>query len=201
MTLKEPRFSTLDIVMVPLFTAIMVALGLLYIPLPFTPVPITGQSLGAMLAGSILGAKRGALSMLVFLLLVAVGAPVLAGGRGGFGILVGPSGGYIFGFLVGAFITGLLAESLRNRRGGLGFWLVVANLIGGIIGVHAPGVVWLAVVTHRTLLEALALGSLPFLPGDLVKVVAAAIIAQGVYAAYPIERLFGSGRPAMPEAN
>ncbi|MDO8670005.1 MAG: biotin transporter BioY [Dehalococcoidia bacterium] len=198
--MKESPFSTRDIVMIPLFTAITVALGFLYIPLPFSPVPVTGQSLGAMLAGSILGAKRGALSMVVFLALLAVGAPVLAGGRGGFGWLVGPSGGYIFGFVVGAFVIGLFAKSLSNLRGGF-WWLVVANVIGGIVGIHVPGVVWLAIVTHRSLVDALVIGSVPYLPGDLLKVLASAIIAQGVYAAYPMERLFPRSKPSLPEAN
>lgn len=198
--MKDTYFSTRDLVMIPLFTAITVALGFLYIPLPFTPVPVTGQSLGAMLAGSILGAKRGALSMAVFLALVAVGAPVLAGGRGGFGILLGPSGGYIVGFMLGAFVIGLLAGKLRKLRGGF-WWLVVANGIGGIVGIHASGVVWLAIVTHRGLVDALALGSVPFLPGDMLKVLASAIITQGVFAAYPIERLLDRSKPSLPGAN
>ncbi|TAK31930.1 MAG: biotin transporter BioY [Chloroflexota bacterium] len=198
--MQAARFNTRDLVMVPLFTAIMIALGFLYIPLPFTPVPITGQSLGAMLAGSILGAKRGALSMVVFLALVAVGAPVLAGGRGGFGILVGPSGGYILGFLLGAFLVGLLTQALRNRRGGF-WWILISNGIGGIVGIHAPGIVWLSVVTHRSLFDALMVGSVPFLPGDMLKILAAAVIAQGVFAAYPMERLFAHGKPSPSESS
>lgn len=198
--MTQTRFSTRDIVLVALFAALTVALGFLYIPLPFTPVPVTGQSLGAMLAGCILGRRLGSLSMGVFLALVAIGAPVLAGGRGGFGILVGPSGGYIIGFLIGAFLVGFFAERLRERRAG--FWGILgASVVGGIIGVHVPGVIWLAFVTHRGLIDALAVGSVPFLPGDLLKVLAAALIAQGVYAAYPVERWLARSTPSAPGAS
>jgi biotin transport system substrate-specific component len=83
-------------VYVAMFTAVMCVLGFLPpIPLPFSPVPITAQTLGVMLAGSILGARLGGLSLVVFLLVVAVGAPVLSGGRGGFSVLLGPSAGYL----------------------------------------------------------------------------------------------------------
>jgi biotin transport system substrate-specific component len=196
----ETRFSPRELTMVALFAALTVALGFLYIPLPFTPVPVTGQSLGIMLAGCILGKRLGTLSAVVFLSLVAIGAPVLAGGRGGLGVLFGPSGGYLFGFILAAFSLGWLAEKLHRQPGA--FWrLLVAVVICGIVAVHIPGVLYLSFVTHRSLLEAMAVGSLPFLAGDLIKALAAVVITEGVYAAYPMERIFA--RPTAspsPEA-
>ncbi|RVN51032.1 BioY family transporter, partial [Sinorhizobium meliloti] len=102
--------NTRDLVLVALFTAIIVVLGLVPpITLGFIPVPITAQSMGVMLAGCIIGAKRGALAFLLLVLLVAIGLPVLSGGRGGLAVLAGPSGGFIFGWAVAAFVTGLIA--------------------------------------------------------------------------------------------
>ena len=90
------NLNTRDIVLIALFAAIMAVLGVFPpITLPLVGVPITAQSLGVMLAGGILGAKRGAMSMALFLILVAVGLPLLAGGRGGFGVFLGPSGGFL----------------------------------------------------------------------------------------------------------
>lgn len=198
--MSESRFVPRELTMVALFAALTVALGFLYIPLPFTPVPITGQSLGVMLAGCILGRRLGTLSVVVFLSLVAVGAPVLAGGRGGLGVLFGPSGGYLFGFIVAAFLVGWFTESFYGRP--KAFWrLLVANVIGGIIAVHIPGVLYLSFTTHRSLLEALVGGSVPFLAGDLLKALAAVVIAEGVYAAYPMERIFARRASPSPETN
>src|SRR3954463_8239774 len=99
--------TTRDMVHIALFAAIMAALGLLPpIPVGFIPVPITAQSMGVMLAGSILGAQRGALAILLFLALVAVGLPLLSGGRGGLGVFFGPTAGFLLSWPGGAFGTG-----------------------------------------------------------------------------------------------
>src|SRR5699024_12591968 len=102
---------------VSLFTAILGFMAFFpLIPIPFLPVPITAQTLGVMLAGGLLGARRGGLSLLIFILLVAVGAPLLAGGRGGLGLLFGPGGGYILAWPLAAFIIGYLTEKTRDRK-------------------------------------------------------------------------------------
>lgn len=93
---------------VALFAAVMGALGLVPpIMLSFTPVPITLQTLGVLLAGGILGARLGGISMAVFLLLVAAGAPLLSGGRGGIGVFFGPSAGYLISYPVTAFLSAI----------------------------------------------------------------------------------------------
>jgi biotin transport system substrate-specific component len=172
-----------DLAQVALFAALTVALGVIFLPLPFTPVPITGQSLGPMLAGSILGARKGFLSQAVFLLLVAIGLPVLAGGRGGLGVLLGPSGGYIVGFALAAFAIGWLVE--RLPRGRLSFpLLLLVNVVGGIGLIHLPGVLWLGVVTGLSAAESAFLGIVTFLPGDTLKAVAAALAARAVWRAH-----------------
>lgn len=181
--------TTRDIVLVALFAAITVVLGLLPpIPLGFIPVPITAQSLGPMLAGCILGARRGALSLLLFVLLVAIGLPVLSGGRGGFAVLAGPTGGYIVGWVFGALVCGLIAERLvRERQNEIAqiAAFVVAALAGGVVVVYLFGLAWLSHVTGGAFLPALA-ASASFLPGDLVKVGIAALAGRAVLAGYPL---------------
>ncbi|MCS7285641.1 MAG: biotin transporter BioY [Anaerolineae bacterium] len=145
------------------------------IPLPFTPVPITGQTLAVLLVGAVLGSKRGALSMLLYLLEGAAGLPVFAGGTGSLHRLLGPTGGYLFGFVAAAFVTGWLAERQWDRR----FWSnFLAMLIGNIV-IYLFGLPWLArfVGVERVL----PLGLYPFIPGDLVKLVIATLSLPSVW--------------------
>jgi biotin transport system substrate-specific component len=101
-----------DLAYIALFAAIVAALGLLPpVPVPGIPVPITAQTLGVMLAGSVLGARRGGLALLVFLAVVAVGLPVLSGGRGGLGVFVGPSAGFLYSWPLAAFVIGAATTS------------------------------------------------------------------------------------------
>lgn len=177
--------STKDISFVALFAALTAALALLpKITVPIAAgVPITAQTLGVMLAGGVLGARRGALSMALFLVLVAIGLPLLAGGRGGLGVFAGPSAGFLIGWIIGAFITGWLVERFWNR---LNFsFAAIACITGGIIGVYLPGIPWLSYTTDLTLGQA-AIGSAAFIPGDLIKAVLASAIVVTVKRSYPL---------------
>ncbi|MGP9819415.1 biotin transporter BioY [Salinarimonas sp. NSM] len=181
--------TTRDLVLVALFAALTAALGLVPpINVGFLPVPITLQSLGPMLAGLMLGPKRGGLALALFVLLVALGLPILAGGRGGFGVLLGPTGGFILGWIVGAVVVGALAARIRR----MGPWrtpdlagAALACVVGGIGAVYAVGVPWLSVVTGMGLGPAAA-SMVVFLPGDAIKVGVAVMVARGVQRAYPI---------------
>jgi biotin transport system substrate-specific component len=171
-----------DIVYISLFAALTAVLGLVpRIDLGIIPVPITAQSLGPMLAGSILGARRGGLSQALFVLLVAMGLPLLAGGRGGLGVLAGPSAGFIIGFALAGAAVGLLTERLWGQLTFLK--ALAANLIGGILVLYAVGVPVLMIVTGST---ATAFGAAAFLPGDILKAVLAAFIAIFVKRGYPL---------------
>lgn len=171
-----------------IMAALTSALSLITIPLPFSPVPVTGQSLGVMLAGLSLGPWWGALSMSLYLGIGAFGFPVFSGGRSGFSALLGPTGGYLWGFVAGAWVTGFisqLTERLLTHRPGTGSrrmsltWLFcfLSATIGGIVVVHLAGVYYLARVTGRTIHEAFLVGSLPFLIGDFFKAAAGALVA------------------------
>jgi len=176
--------STKDVVYVALFAALTAALALFPpVTMPVAGVPITAQSMGAMLAGSILGARRGALSQGLFLVLVAAGLPLLAGGRGGFGVFLGPTGGFLVGWVVAAFVIGWLVERYWDRIGVIGF--VGANLLGGVVVLYAIGIPWVAQVAGLTLWQATA-GSAVFIPGDLVKAGLTAVIAVAVRRSYPL---------------
>ena len=121
------RSSTRDLALVAVFAALIAALGLappLY--LFGGSVPITAQTLGVMLAGSVLGARRGALAVLAFLVLVAVGLPLLSGGRGGLGVFVGPSAGSSLGWVLGAWVVGWVVEP-GARPGACRRWLAAGE--------------------------------------------------------------------------
>ncbi len=159
-----------------LFTALMAQIA---IPLPFTPVPITGQTLAVLLVGAALGSRRGALSMATYLLEGALGLPVFAGGAAGLVRLRGLTGGYLLGFLAAAFITGWLAERGWDRRPST---TALAMLIGNAI-IYLFGLPWLALFLGGFLgpKGALALGLLPFIPGDLLKLALAAFLLPSAW--------------------
>ena len=174
--------TTRDIVLIALFAALTAALGL-FPPVYVVAAPVTAQSLGVMLAGSVIGARRGALAMLVFLVLVAVGAPILAGGRGGFGLFLGPSGGFLLAWPIAAFVIGWLTERQWHHYG-YGVAALI-NAIGGMVVIYLIGVPWLSAVTDLSLLQA-SIASASYLPGDAIKVAIAAFVAVTVKRAYPI---------------
>lgn len=150
----------------------LTAIGSLIV-IPLQPLPMTLQTLFTGLAGVLLGGYAGALSQVVYVLLGVIGLPVFAGGKAGLGTLMGPSGGYIIGFIVAAFVIGKIVE-VRKEPGlaWIGFSLVVGNLI-----IYALGIAQLSLVAHISITKALLVGVVPFLIGDLLKLVTAALIA------------------------
>jgi len=175
--------SIRDIVFIALFAAIIAALGLIPKIDVGIGVPITAQSLGVMLAGSILGAYRGFLALALFLALVAAGLPLLAGGRGGLGVFFGPSAGFLLAYPFVAGLIGLLTQRAWRELTFLKSFGI--NVLGGIMLLYACGIPALAIVTGATLQTA-ALGSLIFIPGDLVKAGLAASAAMFVKRGYPL---------------
>ena len=173
-----------DVAYIALFAALTAVLGLIpRIELSFGPVPVTAQSLGPMLAGSILGARRGALSQLLFLMLLAAGLPLLAGGRGGLSVFVTPSAGFVIAWPLAAAVIGAATERLWSA---LGFFSsLVINVLGGIGIVYAVGIPVLALIAGLSLRDAGA-ASLVFLPGDLLKAALAASVAIFVKRGYPV---------------
>ena len=176
--------KTKDIVLVALFAALLVVLSLIPpIPVSVVPVPITLQLLGVMLAGLMLGARMGALAVLVYVGLALLGIPVLPGGRAGLAVLAGPSAGFLLGMIPGAAVTGWLAGppvAATGRAVGMQIarcWFAAA--FGSMGVVYLVGIPWMATVAGMDLAKA-SWAMLVFVPGDLVKAVLAAVIAQRV---------------------
>lgn len=171
-----------NIAMVALFAALIAVLGLVPGFTLMTGVPVTAQSLGVMLCGTVLGARRGALAVLLFLLVVALGLPVLAGGRGGIGVFVGPTAGFLVGFPVAAFVAGWIVEKWRGAD--LALVAGIASLIGGVAVLYVFGATGMMIVIGLAPLE--AAGALTaFVPGDLIKAAAAGLVTRGIYMARP----------------
>ncbi|MGN6126249.1 MAG: biotin transporter BioY [Humibacter sp.] len=176
------RIDATDLARVAVFAAIVAVLGLPGSFTVFGAVPITAQTLGVMLAGAVLGPWLGALSMTVLLALVAAGLPLMAGGRGGIGVFVGPSAGYALGWIAGAFVIGLIVHA--GSRKPTRWRTLLGVLVGGILVIYAFGIPVQSAVTHLPL-GATALTSLVFVPGDLIKAVVATVVVVTLVRAYP----------------
>lgn len=157
-----------DLVLVLSFSFIIAALAQVAIPLPFTPVPITGQTLGVLLAGFLLGGSRGAGAVLLYLAEGAAGLPVFAGAKAGMAVFFGPTAGYLLGFVVAAYLVGILAERDWDRNYGL----TLGGMVLGNLVIYTFGVSWLAVILG-SLTTAFTAGLVPFLIGDLIKILLA----------------------------
>ncbi|WP_232219266.1 biotin transporter BioY [Pseudoglutamicibacter albus] len=178
---------TLDLVLVAMFAALTAVLGLIPpITVGILPVPITLQTLAVMLAGALLGPWRGALSQVLLIALVAAGLPLLAGGRGGMGALLGPTGGYIFGWVLGALVIGLITVSFYDRARAAWINAVIlfaACIVGGVLVVYLMGSGWLSMTTGMDIGTALK-GNVVFIPGDTAKAVIATAVALLVHRSY-----------------
>lgn len=171
-----------SLTLIALFAALIAALGLVpKLTLAFG-VPITAQTLGVMLCGTVLGARRGALAVVLFLALTALGLPLLAGGRGGLGVFATPSVGFLIGWPVAAFATGLCMQSWRRLP--VGWSAGVASAFGGIAVLYVFGVAGMMLMLKVSALEALALVA-AFIPGDVIKAVLAGLITAGLARARP----------------
>jgi biotin transport system substrate-specific component len=141
--------------------------------LPFSPVPVSGQTLAVLLTGLFLGRKFGVLAVGAYLFQGAIGLPFFAGGTSGAAVLLGPTGGYLFGFLAAAYTVGMLAE-LHHMRSP---YRAAALLLLGNLIIYAFGLVWLARFVGEA--QVLSMGLIPFLVGDLVKIILGVGIASG----------------------
>ncbi len=195
--LTSRSLTSRDLALVAVFAALIAALGLPgAIAVPGLAVPVTAQSLGVMLTGCILGARRGALAVLVFLALVAAGLPLMAGGVGGLGYFAGPRAGFGIGFVLAAWVVGRVVELWPGTPNVVVYF--VACVAGGILALYLVGVpvaAWRAGLPVMTVLQK----SWVFVPGDLVKALVAAVVASAVQRGYPAV-LSRRGRADVNEA-
>lgn len=168
--------KTKKMILCALFAALTAVCSMISIPLPFTPVPINLATLSVFLAGGLLGSKYGAVSQIVYVFLGAVGLPVFAQFSGGLGIITGATGGYIIGYITGAWLTGLLIEKL-----GHGLFTIIAAMAAGLASCYILGTLWFMYVTSTGLIAALTMCVIPFLLGDAFKIAVGTILVKRLY--------------------
>lgn len=169
MSIEKLRFMVLASLM-----AALAGVGA-YIHIPIGPVPIVLSTLFVLLSGLLLGSRWGLASMGLYLLVGAIGIPVFAGGKGGFAHFFGPTGGYLFGYLLASWVTGFISE----RSGGLLILEILAILTGSLV-IYGLGIPWLKMVTQMSWSKTFMVGMVPFLIGDAVKASAALILSRAV---------------------
>ncbi len=184
-----PRSLVTDAGLVVGFAALTAAAAQISFRLPWTPVPITGQTFAVLAAGTVLGLRRGFASQLLYVLVGALGAPVYAGGVGGWAKATGATGGYLLGFVIAAAVVGALADRRQDRQ----LLTSIPAMLAGSAIVYAVGVPWLAASLGVSGTKAIELGMAPFLIGDAVKLAAAGALAPGVWRL--IDRSRDRGQP------
>lgn len=179
-TTERRTLPAADLARIVVFAAFIAVLGIfpgLY--LAGAAVPIVLQNMGPLLAGSILGARRGSAAVLLFLALVALGLPLLSGGRGGIAPFFGPSGGFLFGWVLSALVVGLIVHAARKP----GLTVLLSANAAGVVVDYLIGIpYWAAIIGD---LRSAAVQSLAFVPGDLAKLVLVSLIAAAVHRAVP----------------
>lgn len=178
---QHPKMTTQDMTLTALMAAIFCILGPLSLPIPVSPVPITLTNLAIYLISGLFGWKIGTLSYLIYLFLGLAGLPVFSGFGAGIGKLLGPTGGYLIGFIFTSAFCGFLSE---HRPGKPVYFL---GLVAGTLLAYFLGTFWLGYQADLTLLSALWVGVIPYIPGDLIK------IGIAVFLVPPVQkRLFHS---------
>ena len=158
-----------------LFAAVTAVCSFISIPLPFTPIPVNLATLAVFLAGGLLGSKYGTISQTVYLILGAIGAPIFHNFAGGIGILAGPTGGYIIGYITAAFLTGFVIQ-LSGKKDSV-LTLILAMIVG-LLSCYLLGTIWFMVSSGTGLFPSLAACVIPFLPGDALKIIAGCILIK-----------------------
>ncbi|MFA5144716.1 MAG: biotin transporter BioY [Candidatus Omnitrophota bacterium] len=141
------------------------------IPLPFTPVPLTLQTFFVLLSGVFLGSRLGAVTQLSYIFLGVLGLPVFTGAGSGLSYLFGPTGGYLFGFILAAFFLGKFMKYSRDN-----LFAAFSILFIGALIILSSGIIWLSFIFRQSLMKSLFMGFIPFIPGDLLKALVAAFI-------------------------
>jgi len=160
--------KTKKMILCALFAAICAVFSQIAIPMGFTVINLATAAF--FIAGGVLGPKLGALSIAVYVALGAVGFPVFSNFRGGVNHILGPSGGYIAGYIAGAFVVGIIAQK-QNK-----FWLYCVAMLAGIAACYTLGTVWFIYTTQSTLESALVVCVVPFIPGDVAKILLSAFL-------------------------
>jgi biotin transport system substrate-specific component len=172
--LIKSKSLTANIVIALSGSILLALLARLSIPVPFSPVPITGQTFGILFLGAILGSRLGVLSVIAYISEGLVGLPVFAGGTGGFMYLFGPTGGYLIGFIAAAYLVGYLSEKGFTNK----FISTLMTMIIGTAIIFIFGISWLAVTAGFE--TALRIGLYPYISGAAVKIILATVVVNSI---------------------
>lgn len=171
--------SFINTVIITLWAALIATGTFIVIPVPGSPVPIVLQNMLAVMAGTVLGPIAGGTSVLIYLVAGALGLPVFSGARGGFAILAGPTGGYLFGYLGGAILAGLIVKKPRLENP-CPFWKCALAVFIGMAFIYVPGLIRLSLIFQGNWTKTLTVGFFPYLIGDGIKAIVAALITPGI---------------------
>lgn len=174
-----------------LFTILIIIGGYISFPIPLSPVPIVLSDFFAMLAGMFLGTTWGCAGVGLYLFLGTLGFPVFAGGKAGLAILAGPTGGFLFGYLISAMVAGIISRGIPIKRNSssssknyrnkmFSSFKDLSALLAGNILLYATGIPWLKFVLKTTWKESMALGLLPFIPGTIIKIIVSIILIRAI---------------------
>lgn len=184
MNTQTKSLTTSQMALAAIMAAVTCILGPLSIPIPISPVPISFTNLAVYLTVCLLGWKLGTISYLVYLIIGLAGLPVFSGFSSGFGKLLGPTGGYLIGFIFMAMICGLVFEKFDN------IILLALGLILGTVIAYFFGTLWLCYQAHLTFMQGLWAGVIPYIPGDLAKIIFTILIGPVIR-----RRLLSAGLP------
>ncbi|MEE1043492.1 MAG: biotin transporter BioY [Clostridia bacterium] len=162
--------KTKKLVYCALFAAIISVAS--QISVPVQPIPINAGLFAVLLCGGMLGKKYGTISVVVYILLGIIGAPVFAGFRGGLGVLAGPTGGYVFGYAIVAFVTGMVCENTKKVKYTIPFMML------SVVLCYIVGTMWFCITTGNDFVSALSMCVIPFIPWDILKVVLASMVIK-----------------------
>lgn len=188
----QSKLTVRGIVFAALFAALVSVTSWVKIHLGFSPVPITLENMMVMMAGAFLGATYGFFSMLLLVVLLAFGLPLLTG-TGGFALLLGPTGGYVWMYPFNALLVGFFVSRIRGAGWLAGVKIFLAVEVFGSLLCYTTGIPWLAHYLHISLNKAMVLGFYPYVPGDLVKALLTTLIVLPIRRIYPPSRLVGAG--------
>ena len=170
------RWNVRHLALVGLMAAVIGVFGPLVLPLPFSPVPISLASLAVHFSAYVLGKRGGTLSCMIYLFIGLIGVPVFSGFSAGPGKLLGPTGGYLIGYLFTAWLCGLFVEKWPQKP-----LLQFVGMVLGTLACYVPGTIWLSFQADLSFQAALAAGVLPFIPGDLVKIIISMIVGKQIH--------------------
>jgi biotin transport system substrate-specific component len=173
---KKIPLTTIQLTLCALFTALIAVLAQVAVPLPFSPVPFTGQVIGIMITGALLTRKTALMAVAAYLLIGMAGMPVFSLARGGIYMLTGPTGGYLIGFIPAVMIITRLLENIEQPS----LPRLVIAMLAGLISIYLVGALQLGLLMQYSIKQVLLVGVLPFIAFDLMKIVISAILSREI---------------------